>query len=209
MVEGSNPSAPIYQRGDDMPRKSTKRTRKSPTRKRRVAKPKPTKEVSDEVSFAVSSEPKLAKTKDEHKDEHMYMGFTYDTWINIILVVAVILIIGILAGVGVLVQNARTTSSVPQLSAMNCGSGIGITAAREKAKQVLDIIAGGANYNITNVYKDHGVYKITLSIKTPTGTQNGTAFMSLDGKQMYFRYLDVDDFLQRYANASIAGNSTA
>ncbi len=182
-----------------MPRKTQKKTTSKRTRK--IARPKkPTKEV---VSTPVSQ---YKKPKMEHE---AYLGFSYETWINIILVVAIILIIGILAGVGVLVQKSSQAQVAPQLSPMQTVGEIEIDQARARAEKVLDIIAGPGNYNITNMYKQHGVYRIDLTVNTPIGIQKGSAFMSLDGKQMYFRYLDVDDFLQKYQNATVVGTVTS
>ncbi len=211
VVEGSNPSAPTNaQRGDLMPRKTTKKSAKSKRRVvRRTKTPKKSfslKELAEEPveTPSVASKPVIKK---EHPAE--YMGLHYETWINIILVVAVIIIVGILAGVGTLVHNAQKYSTAPVLTVGE--TGIGVDAVKARAKKVLDIIAGGQNYNITNVFKSHGVYEIDLSLKTPTGAQTGKAFMSLDGQMMYFRYLDVDQFLQRFENATInpGTNTTA
>lgn len=181
-----------------MPRKTLKKT--SSKRTRKTAKPK--KEVKEVVSTSV---PQYKKPKLKHES---YLGFSYETWINIILVVAIILIIGILAGVGVLVQKTSQTATIPKISPAQAEGEIGMAQAKMKAEKVLDIIAGPGNYNITNMYKQHGVYRIDLTVNTPTGIQKGSAFMSLDGEQMYFRYLDVDDFLQKYQNATLVGVAT-
>ncbi len=182
-----------------MPRKTQKKT--SSKRTRKIARPK--KETKEVVSAPVL---KHERSKLKHED---YLGFSYETWINIILVVAIILIIGILAGVGTLIQKTQQMYTAPQIAPMQTAGEIGLEQARARAKEVLDIIAGPGNYNITNVYKQHGVYRIDLTVNTPMGTQEGSAFMSLDGEQMYFRYLDVDEFLQKYQNATVIGTATA
>ncbi len=206
-----------------MARKTTRRTTKP---KKRVVKraTRPAKKPAmksamtkkQDEGIAASPIQKTVKptvSKPVHeKNKAEYMGLHYETWINIILVVAVIIIVGILAGVGALAHNVAKYQA-PSLAAQQTMSetGVGTSVIRAKAEKVLNIITGGAqNYNITGIVKSHGVYEIDLSLKTPTGTEPGKAFMSTDGQMMYFRYLNVDQFLQRYQNSikQVVSNST-
>lgn len=185
MVEGSSPSAPIRaDEGDIMPRtkkltpKKTTRTKRTVTRKTTVSKPSP---------------------KPEKKSEHMYFGYSYDTWVNIILVVSVILILGILAGVGSLVQH--TNSEVPSIVAANTYIA-NASSVRLKAGKVLDIAIGQGNYNITGVGREYGLYRIELTVNTAKGPTKGVVYVSPDNRFMFLREVDMDAIIAKYGNKS-------
>ncbi len=140
--------------------------------------------------------PKLARkaTSRLTKPEHTYYGLTYNVWINVILLVAIILIVGILAGIGSLVQKT-SSQEVPTLNAIP-SEDIGIQGARTLAGIVLDKVVGKGAYNITSVTLDHGVYKIDVTVMTNTGTGAGSMYLSKDGKKAYFRGIPTSDFLK-------------
>gem|GEM_PF-7102634 len=154
-----------------------------------MAKRKTARKTAKRPVKRTRAKPMLKETK-----EKTYYGLTYDAWINVILLVAIILIAGILAGVGSLIQ--KTQEQAPSLVAAPSPD-IQVTGARTLAGIVLNKVLGEGNYNITSVELAHGVYRVELTINTPTGLANGTMFISKDGKEVYFRGIPTEELLKR------------
>ncbi len=186
-----------------MPRKTTRkksssRVKKSTTRSRLKKEVPAPKEIEKPVEIKKKAEPKAE-----------YMGLSYETWINVTLIVAVILIIGILAGVGTLVQRtyqntvpsiAPSTPSVPE------------SYIKARAQKVLDTITrldpNIDSVNITKVEEFHGVYRVNITFSYRGMERPGAIFISKDGSWAFLRGFQIDEFLNRYENATVVGTAT-
>ncbi len=193
-----------------MPRKRTTKKSAKNARPKRVVKRtrgvktakavKPTEGVK-------SVEPVMARPA--KKETEGYLGISYDTWINIILVIAIILIIGILAGVGSLVQRTYSTKP-PEIAPQQQNLPTGYIKTR--AQSVLNVISNLDpridSVNVTKVQEAHGVYEVNITFDYQGVKRPGVIFISKDGKFAFLRGFEIDEFLQRYNNATVVGTAT-
>ncbi|MCD6522126.1 MAG: DsbA family protein [Candidatus Diapherotrites archaeon] len=140
------------------------------------------------------------KVKVEHKVKHKELP--PETWNWVFVAVGAILIIGILAGVGDLVQKTRATPCAPQgpltisEQALEPNQ-VAPDVAANKLKYLLETVNTGATVTIDNIETKFGLYAIDVTLEKNGRRISDTIYVSKNGEYLFGQAVNMTEVMQK------------
>ncbi|MBN3037657.1 MAG: thioredoxin domain-containing protein [Candidatus Diapherotrites archaeon] len=149
------------------------------------------------------------KPKRRSRRKEVEAAFTTETWNRIIVLVGAILIIGILAGVGVLMDRMQANQYPlvgPYCPINTAETGDGIVSPDKAEEQLGKFIslASGATPEFTEVKSEMGLYIVTGALPSSEGEQSFEVYMTRNGEIAFMQMVNLTEAIDFFESSGAA-----